>query len=66
MCGLSILLPAPQAGPPQVLRVSMNVRVLSRKSWHDIAAEDPKLSAQISERVRSGVAKFCMHTCMWM
>ncbi len=41
-----------QAGPPQVLRVSMNMRVLSNKSWHDIAAEDPKLSAQICERVR--------------
>ena len=31
----------------------MNMRVLSKKSWHDIAAEDPKLSAQISERVRA-------------
>jgi hypothetical protein len=42
-----------QAGPPQVLRKSLNMRVLSKKSWTDIAIEDPKLSAQITERVRS-------------
>ena len=40
-----------QAGPPQMLRVSMNMKILSKKSWHDIVVEDPKMSAQISERV---------------
>ena len=36
-----------------MLRQSLNMRVLSKKSWTDIAAEDPKLSAQITERVQT-------------
>ena len=43
-----------------MLRKALNMRVLSKKSWTDIAIEDPKMSAQITERVRS-----CLEKCSY-
>jgi len=44
--------PAPQSGPPQLLRSSLHMAIADAANWSDIVRLNPVMTQAISERVR--------------